>query len=305
MSQVRRVSWRTLLSICAGVLLSLPLVLLLGHLLQPQVQPGAPVGSRISPLLDSEQRARLATYGRTCVLSSDCEPPLGCLFEARTGYAHCSDSRCLTDAQCPDGQSCQTITTEGAGPLVRFCVPLGVRQEGEKCVVVASNKENACAPGLLCGGREGWCSRPCHPGAAAGCPEGFFCADVLPQPVCLPTCEARQCPLGQTCVRFEEGASVCARVYGPNCQQSPCPGSSECRVHPEPPHPGKVWMACVARCGESYPPCEAGWVCDGWHCVQPCDPRGPEVCSEGHYCDRRTESRPFSCQPDYWRDQAG
>src|SRR5687768_8980368 len=102
MSQVRRVNWRALLGICAGVLLPLPLVLLLGQLLQPKVQTEDPAGRRTSPRLDSEQRARLTTYGRTCVSSSDCEPPLGCLFEARTGYAHCSDSQCTTDAQCPE-----------------------------------------------------------------------------------------------------------------------------------------------------------------------------------------------------------
>jgi hypothetical protein len=38
--------------------------------------------------------------------------------------------------------------------------------------------------------------------------------------------------LGQSCVRFEERASICVRVYGPNFQQSPCRGSSECRVAP-------------------------------------------------------------------------
>ncbi|ADO67824.1 uncharacterized protein STAUR_0015 [Stigmatella aurantiaca DW4/3-1] len=303
MPQVRRVSWRTLLRVCAGVLLPLPLVLLLGSLLYPEVRSETLAGRPISPHLDNEQRSRRMTYGRTCILSSDCEPPLGCLFEARTGYAHCMDSQCTTDAQCPEGQSCQTLATEGAGPWVRFCVPLGVRQEGEKCVAAASNQENACAPGLLCGGREGWCSRPCNVGTA-DCPEGFFCADTLPGPVCLPTCEARECPSDQTCIQFDEGASVCAHVYGPNCQQSPCPEGSQCRVHPEPPHPGKVWMACVARCGGHAPPCGAGLICDGWHCVQPCDPQGPEVCGEGYSCGRRTESRPFSCQPDDWREWA-
>jgi hypothetical protein len=214
MSQVQRVNWRILLRVCAGVLLPLPLVLLLGQLLHPKTRSDVLAGGSIAPLLDSEQRARLATYGRTCVSSSDCEPPLGCLFEARTGYAHCSDSQCTTDAQCPEEQSCQTIATEGTGPLVRFCVPLGVRQEGEKCVVVASSdKENACAPGLLCGGREGWYSRPCHPRMVADCPEGFFCADTLPEPVCLPTCESRECLSGQTCVHFAEGSSICARLW--------------------------------------------------------------------------------------------
>jgi hypothetical protein len=301
MSEVRRVNWRTLLGVCAGVLLLLPLVLLLGGLLQPRVRTEAPTGGRISPLLDSEQRTRLMTYGRLCESSSDCEPPLGCLYESRRGLAYCTDSQCTLDAQCPEGQSCQTLATDDTGPLVRFCVAIGVRQEGEGCLNVPGDKEHACAPGLLCGGQDGWCSRPCRPGLAAGCPEGFFCADTTPQPVCLPSCETRGCPEGQFCVRFTEGSSVCARVYGPNCQQSPCAESSKCRVHLAPPQPGKVWMSCLARCGEDYPPCQAGMVCDGWHCVQACDPQGPEVCAEGYYCDRRTESRPFSCEPEYWR----
>lgn len=304
MSRVRRVNWRTCLLIFAGVLLALPLVLLVGGLLQPKVRPAPPIGSRVSPMLGAEERTQLMTYGRSCEQSSDCEPPLGCLYESRAWRSYCTDSRCTTDGECPRGHSCQALATEGAGPLVRFCVPLGVRQVGEKCVAVASNKENACAPGLLCGGRDGWCSKPCRPGAAAACPEGFFCADTTPQPVCLPTCETRGCPQGQACVRFDEGVSVCAHVYGPNCQQSPCPGGRECRVHPEPPHPGKVWMECVVPCGDNLPPCEAGWVCEGWHCLPGCDPKGPEVCAEGYYCGRRKESRPFSCQPDYWRDLA-
>ncbi len=259
---------------------------------------------RISPVLDAERRSRLMTYGKSCGVSSECEPPLGCLFQARTGYAHCTDSQCLTDAQCPEGQVCRTLATDEDGPLVRFCVALGMRQEGEGCLKVPGDKGYACAAGLVCGGRDGWCSRPCRPGIAAQCPEGFFCADTLPEPVCLPTCEQRACPTGQHCVRFQEGASVCAHVYGPHCQQSPCPEGRECRAHRESLHPGKVWMECVERCGEGFPPCGEGKVCDAWHCVPPCDPLGPEVCNEGYYCDRRTESRPFSCQPDYWRDMA-
>ena len=70
----------------------------------------------------------------------------------------------------------------------------------------------------------------------------------------------------------------------------------------EPPYPEKVWMACVSRCGEGLPPCEPGWACDGWDCVRPCDPQGPEVCSEGYFCHPLTERIPHACQPDFWRD---
>jgi hypothetical protein len=292
---VRRVNGRTLLSVGVGVLLTLPLVLLLGGLLRPEDS----AKGRVTPILDNEQRARLMTYGRPCEVSSECESPLGCLFQARTGYAHCIDSQCTTDTQCPEGQQCQTLATEGDGPRVRFCVAMGVRQEGEGCVKVPGSQQTACVAGLLCGGQEGWCARPCQLGVE-GCPEGFFCADTIPQPACLPTCQTRGCPEGQRCVQFEEGASVCARVFGPDCRQAPCPEGRKCEVYREPPHPGKVWMECVQRCGEGSPACDAGQVCADWRCLPGCDPQGPEVCGEGYRCRQRSPSRPYACHPDWW-----
>jgi hypothetical protein len=296
--------WRKVVALCVGVLLPLPLVLLLLGLLRPEVPADAPAGVRISPMLDNEQRMRLMTYGRNCGPGAECELPLGCLFEVRYLRAYCTDSQCLTDAQCSEGQVCQSLATWGGGPHVRVCVPIGVRQEGEGCVKVSADKENACAAGLLCGGQDGWCARPCRPGDTSGCPEGFFCADTIPQPVCLPTCETQGCPPGQQCIPFKEGSSKCAHVYGPNCLQTPCPEGYRCVVERESTHPGKVWMACVARCGKGRPPCEAGWVCDGWDCVQPCDPQGPEVCGEGYSCHRQAEDMPYACLPDFWRDRA-
>jgi hypothetical protein len=295
------VSWFNVLRLCAIVLLLLPLALLSWKLLAPNVPVGALTQTRISPMLDIEQRTRLMTYGRHCGPGAECEPPLGCLFEVRALRSYCTDSQCLTDAQCSEGQVCRSMDTWGGGPLVRVCVPIGPRQEGEGCVKIPRDKANACAPGLLCGGRaHGWCARPCHLGDSKSCPESFFCADTLPQPLCLPSCETRGCPPGQQCVSFEEGASMCAQVYGPNCQQTPCPDGRKCDVDREPPHPDKVWMECVEECGEGLPFCGAGKVCDGWHCLPSCDPHGPETCSEGYHCSRRGEGRPFSCQPTYW-----
>jgi len=256
----------------------------------------------MSPMLTGEQRMRLMTYGRHCGPGAECEPPLGCLFEVRYLRSYCTDSQCEKDEQCSEGQVCRSIATWGGGPQVRVCVPVGPRQEGEGCVEIPRHKENACVAGLLCGGQDGWCARPCRPGDTNGCPEGFFCADTIPQPVCLPTCETQGCPPGQQCIPFKEGSSKCAQVYGPNCLQTPCPVGSRCVVRTEPPHPGKVWMACVARCGEGHPPCQAGWVCDGWDCVQPCDPQGPEVCGEGYSCHRLEERMPYACLPDFQRD---
>jgi hypothetical protein len=299
MRKMRRINWRTLLGVCAGMFLPLPLVLLLGKAVQPEVGAEAPAGVRLSPMLDMEQRIRLMTYGRPCRSSAECDPPLGCLYVYRTGRSVCTDSLCSTDAQCPEEQRCRRLATKGSGPLVRACIPLGVRQEGETCAHVPGDQKSACAPGLLCGGRDGWCARPCHLGAPGGCPEGFFCAATTPEPVCLPTCEKRGCPAGEQCIRFEEGSSMCARAYGPNCQQEPCPEGQRCHVLSNAPQPGKAWHWCVERCGGDAPPCAAGKVCDGWKCIPACAPKGPAICGEGFVCRQPWPDLPFACHPDW------
>ncbi len=296
-----RLNWRMAAGGCAGLLFPLPLMLLLWGVLRPEGREGDSMDARISPMLDNAQRMRLMTYRRECSSGAECEPPLSCLYESRYRQAYCTDSQCVTDAQCPEDQVCRPLATKEGGLLVRICVPLGVRQEGENCAPSPQDKRHACAPGLVCSGHDDhWCGRPCRPGApAAQCPEGFFCADTSPEPVCLPTCERRGCPDGQDCVRFNEGASVCAHVYGQNCLQSPCPNERKCRVLTRPPHPGKVWMECLERCGKGHSPCSAGKVCDVWQCLPDCDPRAPNMCGEGYRCRQRWPDAPFACQPDW------
>ena len=291
-------NWRTILSICAGMLLPLPL-LLLGTLLHPKLEAAAPTGVRISPVLDAEVRDRLLTYKRSCRSSAECDPPLGCLYASRYRHAYCTDSQCTTDAQCPEGQLCLKLATKGNGPLVRVCVPVGVRQEGETCDSVPADQQSACADGLVCAGRDGWCARSCHLETTAECPEGFFCADTTPEPACLPTCEKRGCPAGQQCIRFLEGASQCVHVYGPNCQQSPCPEGRQCQAMPDPAHPGKAWLWCVQLCGTDHPPCPTGKVCSEYECVPECDPEVPAACAEGYRCRKPWPESPFGCHPDW------
>jgi hypothetical protein len=299
MQTVFRMSWRMLLSVCAGVLLVLPLVLLLGILLQPEVRPAEPAAARISPMLDLEQRAQLMTYGRNCSSSAECEPPLGCFYEGRYRHAYCTDSQCTTDAQCSAGQVCRKLATKEHGPLVRICAPVGPRQEGENCFPVPSDPKNACAAALLCAGKDYWCARPCHLGAAGECPEGFFCADTTPEPACLPTCEKRGCPSGEQCIRFREGASMCAHVYGTNCQQSPCGEGNLCDPRTDPPQPRKVWLRCVPECGKDHSPCPTGSVCDAYECLPACDPKDPAACAEGYRCRQPWPDSPFACRPDW------
>jgi hypothetical protein len=281
-----------------GLLLPVPLLLLLGSVTQAKLQQRSPEEARVSPVLSFEERMRRVTYERDCKRGSDCEPPLACLSDVRLRTRYCTDSECTTDDQCPEGQTCQSLPTVDNGPLVRYCIPLGVRKEGEGCYRPPGDKESACGPGLVCAGKESWCGRPCRKDEAGSCPEGFFCAGVAPQPACLPTCRERGCPEGQHCVLFEEDVSRCAVVYGPNCQQYPCPQGRECDVFEVADQPDKVWMECVERCGEGWPPCPTGRACDMVRCQPACDPQAPGTCGAGYRCDQRKPGTPWVCLPD-------
>jgi hypothetical protein len=290
---------RTMLTICVGVLLPLPLVLLLRTLLLSGIGPETLAGTRIIPVLDSDHRARLMTYRRRCGSTEQCDPPLGCVREARHGMGVCTDSQCTVDQDCPVGLRCGKVPTEDSGLLVRACIAMGVRREGEYCYRFPADQRSACAEGLLCAGREGWCARSCRLGQQGQCPEGFFCADTRPEPACLPTCEKRGCPTGQHCIQFEEGASTCVHVYGVNCQQTPCPGEQWCDMRFEPMHPGKAWLGCTGWCREDSPLCPSGMSCGEYFCTQACDPKGSLVCAEGYRCEPGKKDGAFGCQPDW------
>ncbi|MBE4750176.1 hypothetical protein G4177_18590 [Corallococcus sp. ZKHCc1 1396] len=195
------------------------------------------------------------------------------------------------------------MSTFHGGPRFRLCAPTGPRQEGELCLDLPRDRTSSCAGELQCAGINGlgYCARSCAPGEPGTCPDGFFCADVQPGPSCLPTCEAGGCPQGQQCIPFIDGASLCASVvYGTNCLKTPCPDGRKCQVDPSTRFPGKVWMECVVRCSDANPTCAEGQVCDRYHCLQACDPNGPNPCAEGYHCDRRGKDLPWSCQPDSW-----
>ncbi len=292
-------NWPKVMGIAAGGLLPVPLLLALFSLRLGGTAP-VPDDGRVSPVLSFEERMERVTYHRHCEKSSDCEPPMGCIIDARFYTHYCTDSQCVTDAQCPEGLVCRELPSVDDGPLVRFCIPLGLRKEGEGCIELAPDWRYACESGLLCsGGRRSWCGRACNMDDAASCPEGFFCANVKPAPLCLPTCEARGCPEGQQCIRHYNGVSQCAVVYGPPCQDSPCPEGRECRVETSTPHPGKAWSECVQRCGPDRPPCPDGFTCDRWHCLPGCDPQGPNTCPEGYRCQQGFKPvRPWVCRPD-------
>jgi len=293
---MQRVRGRAWLGVLAGLLLLTPLVLIL-VMQRQRVHPVPPGKEHVSPILSAEERQRLPTYQRPCTRAEECESPLGCLPDPRAFQAHCTDSECLTDAQCREGFTCHLLLTRGDGPRVRACVPLGLRQEGQRCLSLPRDQEQACGPGLLCG--ADWCGRPCEQGDSVRCPAGFFCADVTPGPLCLPTCEGHSCPPGQSCVRFGHEVSACAVVHGANCQVTGCAAHQRCDTLHREDRPGEIWMQCSTPCGkQGQPGCPAGLICEYFSCKKPCDPQVPGTCAEGYRCGQFREGGPWVCRFD-------
>jgi hypothetical protein len=293
--------WHALLAATLGLLLALPLAWLL-HVATsgkgaeaPRSQDKPPV-----PMLSNEQRRALLTYGQSCMSDNDCESPLRCFFSTHTMSRYCTDSRCMTDLQCQEGFVCRTQATSDGAPL-RVCSLTGMRQEGEACWEHASSRDDACAKELLCQSR---CGRPCQPEEPSSCPEGFFCQEgPLDGPSCLPTCEGRTCPDGQRCVALDRPplkgrhASICATVYGRDCQQTPCPQNQFCMLQISPQPVDAVWMQCTSSCGAGAPPCPEGTVCHQYRCHPACTPEDASCCEPGFTCHRKTDKEPWRCVP--------
>jgi hypothetical protein len=286
--------WRPLAALT--LLLPVPLLLLLGGQWLGTLAPPEPRHEKLVPMLSQEQRLQRQTWHQPCQRGEDCEPPLACFFDTRALGLYCTDSSCLMDRDCREDFTCATVETWG-GELLRRCILEGARQEGDACRRLSQKREQACARGLLC---DQWCGRPCRPEKPGSCPEGFFCPpDRGPAgSSCLPTCEERGCPPGQSCVRFDNGSSVCAVVHGPPCQQTPCPEEQFCATHTVPGVAGKVWMRCEASCSTQGPPCPEGSFCFGDRCLRTCDLETPGHCGPGEKCAKLRDSSLAVCLVD-------
>jgi hypothetical protein len=278
-----QVRWRTLLAVALGLLLPLPIGYLLKGALYGGPSPEGAATKRFSPVLSAEERRRLVTFDRACRGSEDCEAPLGCLQDLRRfSQSVCIGSECELDSQCPEGQFCRVINTQGTGPLVRLCIATGVRKEGEACDRLPRVQEEACAQGLLC--NRNYCGRPCSRGDATSCPAGFTCEEGPEGASCLPACEEGQCPDGQECVRFEGRFAACAQVKGKNCQAQPCPEGQECRIGYTPGVGEEVTMQCLTPCEEPKTICPSGSVCFYGYCSRLCEPKTEGTCPPGEEC---------------------
>lgn len=252
-------------------------------------------GANIVPMLTREERHRLLTYERDCRTDADCEPPLRCFFNDRISRSFCTDSKCMTDLQCPEDFACRTFDADNGKDRVRGCSLVGIRKEGESCRRLPDTRKYGCGRGLFCQAR---CGRPCRLEDASSCPAGFFCDDGPDGPSCLPTCEGRTCSEGQRCVALWGRVSICARIHGPDCELTSCPEGLKCEVYDHLPPADELWMECLHGCGgKEDPPCPEGSACYLYRCRKSCDPQGPPVCAPGFVCGRQEPSQPWVCLP--------
>ena len=287
--------WRTLLAALIGILLPVPAMWLLyatfsGSITNPIRTPRL----NVVPMLTPMERLSVLTYGRECRTDADCDPRLRCFFSMVTQDSYCVDSRCMTDAQCPEGFTCQTYTAENDKDLLKACTLVGDRKEGEECAKFTRKRQYGCARGLLCHYR---CGRPCQLDDPSSCPGGFFCAEGRQgPPSCLPTCKGRPCPDGLKCISRGNGVSVCARMHGEDCRKVPCPEKHLCQLLEPPQRPWELRTECRRICDKDAS-CPAGYFCHDYGCRKPCEPQAPETCGPGLTCGQHYPDDPWYCMP--------
>lgn len=294
---VSSMRWRIVAVALLGVLLPLPLMWLFRLAMQGYgVNTSVIQGRFVVPMLLPEQRAALSTYGQDCQNDADCGPHLRC-NEDEVGHLYCIDSECNTDSDCPEEYVCRLERSLSGNAWMRRCSRIGVRKEGEICEGFPSIREEGCEKGLIC---TGFCGRPCRLGEPSSCPEGFNCKADEDGPACIPSCEGRACPEGQRCITGLLGGigSICMKVYGQDCELTPCPQGLSCTRIPSVRSPGRIAMECLRDCGGTEdPPCPEGTACFLFQCRQACDPQGPPVCVPGFACGRDHSSQPWVCLP--------
>ena len=145
---------RTWLAVLGGILLPLPLMwIAYAFLFKHPTDTSRTREALLIPMLSTLERAGTPTYKRVCRTDSDCDPRLRCFFSMVLGRRYCTDSRCMTDKDCPDSFTCQTYLAENKKDLIKTCSVVGVRKEGEVCSAFTIDLEYGCERGLVCPSR--------------------------------------------------------------------------------------------------------------------------------------------------------
>lgn len=234
-----------------------------------------------------------------CRTDSDCPVGKGCVANRETRRFECMEPECEEDAHCFPGTVCRRVTREETGPIIRRCVPVGARREGESCDILFVSPAGGCQEGLIC--HRGLCSVPCRREDAASCSEGHVCEEGTDGAACFPDCRARGCPTGQRCKRLQGEDFQCLEQVQGECPETPCGAGERCNMRVSRGR-GVFWCArlCDPLRADS---CPAGQVCGVGGgtistCYRRCDPMELDSCGEGQRCTTVSEDMTqWGCTP--------
>lgn len=234
-----------------------------------------------------------------CRTDSDCPAGTGCVANRETRRFECMPSECEEDAHCFPGLVCRRVSRWGAGAVIRRCVPVGPRDEGQTCDTQFVSVAGACREGLLC--HRGLCSRPCRPEDTASCPGGFACEEDEDGAACFPDCRVVGCSGGQQCKRLNNGASECLTEVRGDCPETTCGPGERCNMRLARGH-GVFWCArvCDPLRADSCPADQLCGIGGGTvsTCYPRCDPMDPDSCGEGSKCTTISEDlSQWGCRP--------
>ncbi len=223
--------------------------------------------------------------GEPCSDSGECIG--GICAGSGSGYA-CTEA-CTSGAQCPEGYDCFALSNGGGA-----CFEVENKGVGAPC-----DYNSDCASGQCVAIGDGpWvCNDAC--GSDADCPCGMGCVDLVggesmcdfgAKVACVPldepcggdsecisgTCHGGECAQG--CSIFQ-GGGVCRD--GEGCQQLAEDSPEGVCAAAGPNELG-------ASCGQDNA-CQS-LFCVEWHCAQPCDPVGLDLCPVGEVCEPLTNT---------------
>jgi hypothetical protein len=234
-----------------------------------------------------------------CRTDSDCPAGKGCIANRETRRFECMESECEEDAHCFPGFVCRRASRGNTGPIIRRCIPVGERREGEPCDTLFVSTAGACQEGLIC--HHGVCSVPCRLEDQASCPEGYVCEEGSNGVACFPDCRVRGCPGGQRCKRLNDGDFQCLEQVQGDCPEAPCAEGERCNMQVS---RGRGVFWCARLCNPlRADSCPADQICgvgggEFSTCYRRCDPMDLDSCGAGQQCTTISEDMmQWGCTP--------
>ena len=235
-----------------------------------------------------------------CQTDGDCPAGQGCVANRQTRRMECMASECEEDMHCFPGFACRAMTTGNTGStVVRRCMPVGVRAEGQSCDLEPLSPSGSCQEGLRC--IQGVCGRPCQPEQPTGCLEGMTCEEGREGYGCVPDCRRMGCPGGQQCKALVDSRYQCLSEVKGQCPEVPCAQGEHCNMRLSRGH-AVFWCARLCNPSDSNS-CPQGEVCGVGRanistCYRKCEPVEADACGADQVCTSVSEDmRTWGCMP--------